>query len=71
MDLYECVVCGWLGRHRQKRKLQLKDTLGVSDVCPECKGESFFRLPSHCDICSRIIEEEGHLCEISDCPHKK
>jgi hypothetical protein len=23
-----------------------------------------------CSICSRIIEEEAHHCEISDCPHR-
>jgi len=23
-----------------------------------------------CQICSRIIDEEAHYCEISDCPHK-
>jgi hypothetical protein len=24
----------------------------------------------NCKICSRIIEEEAHYCEITDCPHK-
>ncbi len=24
----------------------------------------------NCNICSRIIEEEAHYCEISDCPHR-
>ncbi len=27
-------------------------------------------MKENCDICSRIIEEEAHYCEISDCPYK-
>lgn len=54
--MYECVTCGWLGHHEQKGKR--RDGWAVTDVCPSCGEESFYKsitkaLP--CDVCGENV----------------
>lgn len=69
--MYECVQCGWLGCHDNKRKRN--DGWCVTDVCPSCGEESFYKSQTKekpCDICGDgvLVQErvdkplDGTIC---------
>ena len=41
--IYECVDCGWSGKHSEKRESKADPEYEIYDlVCPECGCDSFF-----------------------------